>query len=166
MRPHADVLLPVFALLLITAACNGGGQPEATASPAGTGTPQATATETAQVAGTETPQPASTETAVGDASPSPSDGQARLAVVAENQGEFLAQEGVVLKICAYEEENSLVDCAANGLYELQDGIEGTDALCRVMLVDDKPAGLNCQTSDPLQVIGYEIKPSANPTPAP
>jgi len=152
MRPPTAVLLPVFALLLITAACNGGdGQP----------------TETG--AGDASPSPAggqATETAAGDASPSPSDGQTGLAVVAEDQAAFLAQEGVVLETCTYDEENSLVDCEANGLYELQDGIEGTDAVCRVMLIDDVPAGLNCQTTDPLQVIGYEIKPSASPTPAP
>ena len=158
MRLPITALLPVFALLLIAVSCGGdGSQPEATASPAGTGTPQASPTETPQVTPSETPQLAPTETPPSDATPSPSEGQAQPAVVAADQGGFLAQEGVVLEACAYDQESSLVDCEANGLYQLQDGIQGMDALCRVMLVGDQPVGLSCQTSDPLQVIGYDIQ---------
>jgi hypothetical protein len=151
MRLPIAVLLPVFALLLIAIACkDNGDKPEATASPAGT--PQAAATETVQASPTDTPQ--------GDATPSPSDGQVRLALIAANQGGFLADfQDVVIegKTCEYDQDSLLVDCAANGVYELEKGVEGADAICRVLLVEQQPVGLSCQEEMLAAPVYYEIQ---------
>ncbi len=167
MRLPITALLPVFALLLIAIACkDNGGQPEATASP--TDTPQATATETAQVTPTDTPQATATETARGaptttpqaDATPSPSDGQGQLAVVAANQGDFLADyQDVVIegKTCEYDQDSLLVDCGANGVYQLDEGAQGADPICRVLLVEQQPVGLSCQEEFLSAPVYYEIQ---------
>lgn len=159
MRLPITALLPVFALLLIAIACeDNGGQPEATASP--TDTPQATANETPQVTPSETPQLTPTETPPSDATPSPSDGQARLAVVAANQGEFLADfQDVVIegKTCEFDQDSLLVDCGANGVYQLDEGVQGADAICRVLLVEQQPVGLSCQEEFLAAPIYYELQ---------
>jgi hypothetical protein len=157
MRRAITVLLPALALLLIAVACDdGGGGPGATASPALTETPQATpsATETPVITATDTPQT--------DATPSPSQSEPQLAIVPANPSEFLNQFDEVItsgETCEYDQESGLVDCGANGLYQLQDGIQAPDVVCRPMLVIDQPVGVNCQTQDPLQSIIYAIQES-------
>lgn len=104
-----------------------------------------------------------------DDGPPPSQSEAQPAVVAIDQVGFLAQfQDVVImqENCDYDRDSQLADCGAHGLYQLQDGIQGEDAVCRVMLVDDQPVGLNCQTLDPPQSIIYAIQSSGTPTPAP
>lgn len=159
MRLPIIALLPVFALLLIAIACkDNGGQPEATASP--TDTPQATATETAQVTPTNTPQADATPSPSSSPSPSPSDVQAQLAVVAANQDGFLADfQDVVIegKTCDYDQDSLLIDCDANGVYQLDEGVQGTDAICRVLLVEQQPIGLSCQEEFLSAPVYYEIQ---------
>ncbi len=105
----------------------------------------------------------------GGSSPSPSQDEIKLAVVPASLTDFLAQFSDVVIMqenCAYDQASGLVDCAARGLYQLKDGIQGADAVCRVMLVNDQPVGINCQTQDPLGAITYAIQPAPTSTPAP
>ncbi len=143
MRPPTAVLLPALLLLLVGLACDSGG-------------PGATATLT----GTETPQVALT--------PSPSKGEAQPVVIPPDLVEFLAQFSDVVimqETCGYDRDSGLVDCGTRGLYQLQDGAQAADAVCRVMLVDDRPLGINCQTQDPPGSIIYAIQPSPTASPS-
>ena len=141
-------------------ACDGGDQPEATVSPAARESPQPSLTQTPQTTPDETPEPTPAETAEAEDTPSTSEGEARRAVVAADQAGFLGQFADVMivgKTCDYDPDTGLVDCGADGLYQLEEGVQGSDAVCRVILVDDQPVGLNCQTEEPLQAAMYEIE---------
>ncbi len=159
MRWPIVALVAVLFPLLIAVACGGGGRPETTGSPSASETPQATASETPQPTAAETPQPTLVETPQAGVTPSTPDGEVQAAVVAPDQGGFLAQFAdamIIGKTCDYDSDSGLVDCGADGLYQLQDGIQGSKAVCRVVLVDDLPVGLSCQAEDPLRSIFYTI----------
>ena len=153
MRIPIAVLAPALVLVLALAACdNGGDGSEATRTPAGDETPGATVTATA----TET----STATATAEAEESPTpQGDAIPAVIPDNLADFLdSLPDVVIEQekCDYDADTDIVDCGANGRYELQDGVDDPEAVCRVMLADDEPVGVNCQTFNPIGAVTYEI----------
>ena len=153
MRITIAVLAPALVLLLAVAACdNGGDGSEGTRTPGGDETPSATVTATATETSTATATPEGEET------PTPQ-GDAIPAVIPDNLADFLdSLPDVVIeqKKCDYDADTDIVDCGANGKYQLQDGVDDPEAVCRVMLADDEPVGVNCQTFNPIGAVTYEI----------
>jgi len=158
MRIPIAVLAPALVLLLAVAACdNGGGGSQATRTPGGDETPGATVTATA----TETSTATATATPEAEESPPPQ-GDAIPAVIPDNLADFLdSLPDVVIEQekCDYDADTDIVDCGANGRYELQDGVDDPEAVCRVMLAEDEPVGVNCQTFNPIGAVTYEIPSS-------
>ena len=173
---RAIALLTVTLVpLLIGVACggDGGDETEGTATatptevsettPVSTETPEATSTAAATPqttpADVQTPEAGSTEEPQDGTATTPAPGEAKPAIMAADQAGFTAQFGdvrIAQKTCDYDQDSGLADCGADGLYQLQDAIQGSEATCRVMLIDDQPVGLNCQTGEPVQGIFYTI----------
>ena len=77
----------------------------------------------------------------------------------DNAAEFLEQfaDSELVKVaCTFDEDAGRVDCAENGLYE-PDTLPGeADLICDVVLADDEPIAVTCETE--LSVAYYEIAP--------
>ena len=90
-----------------------------------------------------------------EASPEPAIAVNRL----DNADEFLKQfaDSELVKVaCTFDEDAGRVDCAENGLYE-PDTLPGeADLICDVILADDEPIAVTCETE--LSVAYYEIAP--------
>jgi hypothetical protein len=151
MRIPMAVLALALALALAVAACdNGGGGSKATPTHEGDETPGATVTATATSSATGTPGAEKSPEPQGDAIP---------AVIPDNLADFLdslPDVVIVQEKCDYDADTDIVDCGDNGLYQLQDGVDDPEAVCRVMLAEDEPVGVNCQTFNPIGAITYEI----------
>ena len=155
MRFPTAVLALALALALAVAACdNGGGGSQATPTPGGDETPGATVTAPA----TETSTATATGTPEAEESPAPQ-GDAVPAVIPDNLSDFLdslPDVVIVQEKCDYDADTDIVDCGDNGIYQLQDGVDDPEAVCRVMLAEDEPVGVNCQTFNPIGAVTYEI----------
>jgi hypothetical protein len=159
------VTLLAFVLTAV-AACGGDHEGGADA-----GSPTAGASPTRTAGATLSPG-GNDKTPIADESPgdgpagSPAGGTPRptapsgtLAVAPDDQAGFLAgftDKTIDCADCRFDPATSATDCGEHGEYRVDPVLKGQDVSCRVGLVDDAPALINCTSQDPAQAIYYEI----------
>lgn len=148
------ILFPLFALVLLTLACNDGATPgeTPTSKPTEILTQQPSPTdieETATVDQTPTIEPtAFTPAASPVLSGTPAIAPADLSLyenVAVDQEE-----------CSFDPRTALANCLGRGLYSIDPPLTGEDISCSILIVEELPAVLLCRSQEPQNAVYYAI----------
>ncbi len=159
--------LLALALMATVAACGGdddadsgtptgGGTVTGTAQPSSDGSPTASPLkETPPAGGSQTPG-----TASGVPTAPPVAGEGTPAVQPQDADQFLATfagKEVDYQPCAYNPTTALTNCAGLGVYAIDPPITGQDITCTLLVVENVPKAIQCQSAEPPQTRYYEVK---------